>query len=83
MAERDNERIRIRKIDPQAHTIMDLVDRKVRDLGGSNSISVTLTEDMPGEEQIMVLIEKYIKEGATLAEAERKARSALALLGSF
>jgi dihydroxyacetone kinase DhaKLM complex PTS-EIIA-like component DhaM len=62
---------------------MDLVDIKVRECGGSTSISITLTEDMTREEQIMDLIEKYIKEGATIAAAERKAKDALAFLDSF
>ena len=52
-------------------------------IGGFDSSSVTLTEDMDREEQIMTLIQKYLKEGDTLAAATRKAESVLALLESF
>ena len=83
MAERDNERTRIQKIDLRALAFMDLVDRKVREFGGDSSISVTLTEDKTREEQIMTLIGKYIKEGSTPDEAERKAENSLAFLDSF
>jgi hypothetical protein len=83
MAERDKKRTRIRAINPQALIIMDIVDSKVRDLGGPDSLSVILTEDITREEQIMALFEKYIKEGATPAAAERKAKIALALLDSL
>jgi hypothetical protein len=62
---------------------MDLIDRKLSDLGGLDSSCVTLTEDMTREEQIMALIEKYLKDGNTLAAAERKAESALTFLESF
>ena len=83
MANRDNVRVRITRMNPQALAIMDLVDRKVKELGGTYTISVTLTGDMTRDEQVMALIEKYVKEGATIAEAESKAESTLAFLESF
>ena len=62
---------------------MDLIDRKPSDLGGLDSSCVTLTKDMAREEQIMALIEKYLKEGNTIAADERKAESVLTFLESF
>jgi len=70
-------------MNPRALAVLDLVDRKVKDHGGPYAISVTLTEDITRKEQIMAIIEKYLKEGATLAEAERKAQGLLAFMESF
>jgi len=83
MANRDNVRARVRGINPQALAIMDLIDGKLNDLEGIDSISVTLTEDMTREEQLMSLIEKYLKEGDTLAAAKHKAESVLTFMKSF
>ena len=62
----------MRGINPRALTVMDLLDGKLNDLGGLDSISVTLTEDMVREEQIMALIERYLKAGDSLAAAHIK-----------
>ena len=83
MANRDNVRARIRGISPKVLTIMNLVDMKLNDLGGFDSSSVTLTEDMAQEEQTMALIEKYLKEGDSLAAATHKSESVLIFLESF
>lgn len=80
MANRDNVRTPIRGINPQALATMDLIDGELNDLGGLDSISVTLTEYMTREEQIMSLIEKYQNKGDTLAAAKHKAESVLTFL---
>ena len=83
MANRDNVRTPIRGINQQALAIMDLIDGKLNDLGGLDSIFVTLTEDMTRKDQIMSLIEKYLKEGDTLAAAKHQAESVLTFLESY
>ena len=72
MANRAKVKALIRGINPQALAVMDLIDRELNDWGILRF--VTLTEDMAREEQIMALIEKYLKKGDTLAAATRKAR---------
>lgn len=62
----------MRKITPRALAIMDLIDRKLSDLWGLDSSCVALTEDMTREEQIMALIEKYLRRVTLLLQPNVK-----------
>ena len=79
MAQRENMRDRIRKINPQALVILDKFDRQCQ-LAGCHGVSVTTTEDMTPEEEEMALFEGFIKEGYSTEEATAKAKDWLALL---
>ena len=83
MAQKEDIRERVRKQDPRALEIFDMVDRKVREMGGSPSATVTLTDDMSREEQIMAIIEGCLKDGLSLPEAEQKAIDTLDILDSI
>lgn len=83
MAYREDIRDRVRKQHPQALAILDLIDQKVREAGGPQSATVTLTGDMTHEEQLMAVIEGYLKDGYPLEQAEKKAKETLSFLDSF
>ena len=83
MAERENIKERVRKQHPQALAILDLLDQKVREAGGPQSATVITTGDMTYEEQLMAVIEGYLKDGYPIDEAEKRAESDIAFLDSI
>jgi hypothetical protein len=62
MADRENIRDRIRRINPKALEVMDILDKECRKLGCTGA-TVTVTEDMTSEEEEMALFEGFLKEG--------------------
>lgn len=68
MAERENIRDRIKKINPQALIVCDQIDSLMK-----GSVGVTITEDMTDEEAEMELYTGFIKEGYPSDIAEQKA----------
>jgi hypothetical protein len=73
MAEREDIRDRVRRINPQALRIMDMLDEQCRKTGCTGA-SVTATEDMTPEETEMALLEGFLKEGYPPDTAAAKAR---------
>jgi hypothetical protein len=83
MAYKEDIRKRVKQQNPLALEILDMVDRKVRELGGSTSANVTLTGDMTHEERLMAVIEGCLKDGLSMEESEKKAVEVLARLDSL
>jgi len=80
MAQKEEDiRDRVRRINPEALKIMDMVDEEARKLGCSG-VSVVTTEDMTEEEEEMALFEGYLKEGYSEDIAAKKAKEAMALI---
>ena len=79
MAERENIRAWIQKLNPRALFVLDELDRQFVKLG-CRGVDVTTTEDMSPEEQQMALYEGFLKEGLPYAEAEAKACEWLSLI---
>ncbi len=73
MAEREDIRDRIRRINPKALEIMDIFDEEYRKAGGTG-VTVDTTEDMTEEEKEMALFEGFIKEGYPPDIADRQAK---------
>ncbi|MBU4491037.1 MAG: hypothetical protein KKD69_01060 [Euryarchaeota archaeon] len=63
MAERDDIRKRIKKINPKALELIDKIDVILNKSGGCTGVVVTTTEDMTPEEEEMGLFEGFLKEG--------------------
>jgi predicted GTPase len=80
MAESEDIRARVRKINPKALEIMDEFDRQLAKLGGRRGVMVTTTEDMTPEEEEMAVFEGYLKEGYAEDIAAHKAKEFLALM---
>lgn len=78
MAEKENIRDRIRRINPHALAIADRIDAAYRKAGG-RGVGVDLTEDMTPEEEEMALFEGFIKEGHDPETAGRRAKEWLAI----
>lgn len=72
MAERENIRDRIRRINPRALEINDKLDEILRRIGYTGAI-VDTTEDMTDDEKELVLFEGFLKEGYPREIAEQKA----------
>jgi hypothetical protein len=62
MAERENIRDRVRRINPEALKVIDMLDKRCKELGCTGA-SITVTEDMTSEEEEMALFEGFLKEG--------------------
>lgn len=72
MAEKENIRYRIRRLNPHALIIMDELDKQLLKSGYRGAI-VNTTEDMTREEHELALLEGFLKEGYTEKEAAEKA----------
>lgn len=83
MAQRDDIRARLRKVDPRMRAITDEVDRQIARLGGKGGVVVTTTDDMTTEEEEMALFEGYLREGYTEDIAAQKAKHTLAFMNQF
>lgn len=73
MANRENIRDRIRRINPRALELIDEIDRQAIKAGYRGAF-VDITEDMTAEETEMALFEGFLKEGYSVEEASRKAK---------
>jgi len=71
MACRDNSQEELRKEHPQAEQMIATLREKMHDAGAKNL--VILSADMTLAEQEMVLLEGYLRDGHSLADAEAKA----------
>ncbi|MHB8882139.1 MAG: hypothetical protein ACYC69_11605 [Thermodesulfovibrionales bacterium] len=80
MAEREDIRARVRKVNPKALEMMDEFDRQLTKLGCGRGVTVTTTEDMTSEEEEMAIFEGYLKEGYAEDIAAIKAKEFLALM---
>lgn len=78
MAERENIRDRIRRLNPRALAVNDELDRQLLKDGYRGAI-VSTTEDMTREEHEMALLEGFLKEGYPEPEAAKKAKEWAAL----
>jgi hypothetical protein len=79
MAEKENIRDRVRRLNPKALALSDQIEAAMRAHGFSGHV-VDLTEDMTDEEQEMAIFEGLIKEGFSPQEAEVMAGERLNLL---
>lgn len=80
MANREDIRARVRKLNPRALAVMDELDRQLAKLGGGSGVTVTTTEDMTPEEEEMTLFEGFLKEGYPEEIAARKAKEWLIMI---
>lgn len=80
MAESEDIRARVAKINPKALEILDEFDRQLAKLDGRRGVTVTTTQDMTPEEEEMAVFEGYLKEGYTEDKAAKKAKEFLALM---
>ncbi|MEC4685397.1 MAG: hypothetical protein VST71_06670 [Nitrospirota bacterium] len=78
MAERENIRERIRKVNPGAVHLIRRMDRQLLNAGYRGAI-VDTTEDMTEDEEWMALFEGFLREGYAEAEAQAKATQWLEL----
>ncbi len=78
MAQREDIKEKIRKLNPRALALIDEFDKAylkaVREIGAwaGPSATVTVTEDMAPEEQDMVIFEGFLKEGWAPCEARKQ-----------
>ena len=79
MAQSEDIRARIHKINPKAFEIMDEMDRQIAKLGGGGA-SVTTTEDMTPAEEEMAVFAGYLREGYPEEVAANKAKEFLKLV---
>lgn len=77
---KEDVRARVRRTNPEAARIIDLVDKHVSEAGGSRGADVTVDEFMTVEEQEMALFAGYFKEGYSPEESP-KLESGLARSG--
>jgi hypothetical protein len=78
MAEREDRRERIRKVNPRALAVLDEMDSQLRKAGYRGAV-VNVTEDMSHEEQEMALFEGFLTEGYSIEVAAEKAKLWLSL----
>jgi len=84
MSQREDDIMKkLRKENPRAAEICDLVNRNLRKYGVSEKAFVLLTEEMTAEERIMTVMAKFMKEGCTSEEAESKAKEILLLMDTI
>lgn len=76
MANREDIRNRIRRINPKTLEVNDKIDKTLREFGYTGVI-VDTTEDMSTEEEEMALFEGFLKEGYSIEEATAKAKDYL------
>lgn len=70
MAIKDDIRERIRKINPKALNVIDIIDKAMRESNCDYDGGITLTENMTEEERKMQYYEYFIKKGYQPKEAE-------------
>ena len=80
MAESEDIRARVSKINPKALEIFDELDRQMAKLGDRGGVTVTTTEDMTPEEEEMAIFEGFLKEGYAADVAASKAKEFLTIL---
>jgi hypothetical protein len=79
MAEREDIRSRVRKLNPAILALSDRLEAALREQGFTGPL-VELTEDMTPEEEEMAIFAGLIKEGCSPEKAEVKAKEKLKLL---
>ena len=82
-AYKENIRMRIMKINPQAIEFLKRFEEKYREISGEPFNAAILTEDMTPEEEELVMIEYYMKRGASFEEAEKQAAITLSEFNSI
>ena len=81
-AYKENIKMRIMKINPQAIEFLKRFEEKYREISGEPFNAAILTEDMTPEEEL-VMIEYYMKRGASFEEAEKQAAITLSEFNSI
>ena len=82
MAERENIRNRIRRINAAALSAIDQSEERYRAAGGT-AVGVDLTEDMSSEEQEMAILAGLLKGGCSPEEAEKETKKWLRLISRY
>jgi len=81
-AYKENIKMRIMKINPQAIEFLKRFEEKYKEISGEPFNAAILTEDMTPEEEL-VMIEYYMKRGASFEEAEKQAAITLSEFNSI
>jgi len=82
-AYKENIKMRIMKINPQAIEFLNILEEKYREISGEPLSAAILTEDMTPEEEELVMIEYYMKRGLSFEEAEKQAAITLSDFNSI
>jgi len=72
-AYKENIKMRIMKINPQAIEFLNILEEKYKEISGEPFNAAILIEDMTPEEKELVMIEYYMKRGLSFEEAEKQA----------
>jgi len=80
MAYKENITDRIRRINPKAIGLLREIEKKFMEETGEPLNAAILTEDMTPEEEQLVIVEYYMRQGASIKQAEELAKETLGVL---